>query len=72
MSSNKSETRVQCFPSVWAHQNNYTTTGTRPFKRECEIQVSAALPDWEVMTGGSIDRHKQGESGTPANHIAQA
>ncbi|GAA56999.1 hypothetical protein CLF_111978 [Clonorchis sinensis] len=35
MSSNKSETRVQCFPLVWTHRNNYARTGGRPFKREC-------------------------------------
>ncbi|KER22115.1 hypothetical protein T265_14939, partial [Opisthorchis viverrini] len=35
LSSNKSETRVQCFPLVWTHRNNYARTGTRPpFKRE--------------------------------------
>ncbi|GAA54099.1 hypothetical protein CLF_112168 [Clonorchis sinensis] len=34
MSSNKSETRVQCFPLVWTHRNNYARTGGRPFKRE--------------------------------------
>ncbi|KAG5453728.1 Plasminogen activator inhibitor 1 [Clonorchis sinensis] len=35
MSSNKSETRVQCFPLVWTHRSNYARTGGRPFKREC-------------------------------------
>ncbi|GAA51786.1 protein regulator of cytokinesis 1 [Clonorchis sinensis] len=35
MSSNKSETRVQCFPLVWTHRNNYARTGGGPFKREC-------------------------------------
>ncbi|KER23140.1 hypothetical protein T265_14703, partial [Opisthorchis viverrini] len=34
MSSNKSETRVQCFPLVWTGQNTNASTGTRPFKRE--------------------------------------
>ncbi|KER27410.1 hypothetical protein T265_05517 [Opisthorchis viverrini] len=34
MSSNKSETRVQCFPLVWTHRNNYARIETRPFKRE--------------------------------------
>ncbi|GAA55768.1 hypothetical protein CLF_108949 [Clonorchis sinensis] len=34
MSSNKSETRVQCFLLVWTHRNNYARTGGRPFKRE--------------------------------------
>ncbi|GAA49517.1 GTPase-activating rap/Ran-GAP domain-like protein 3 [Clonorchis sinensis] len=39
MSSNKSETRVQCFPLVLTHQNNYAKTGGRPFKREwCEYE----------------------------------
>ncbi|GAA48988.1 hypothetical protein CLF_102345 [Clonorchis sinensis] len=36
MSSNKSETRVQCFPLVWTHRNSYARTGGRPFKRERE------------------------------------
>ncbi|GAA33406.2 zinc finger protein [Clonorchis sinensis] len=27
ISSNKSETRVQCFPLVWTHRNNYARTG---------------------------------------------
>ncbi|KER23681.1 hypothetical protein T265_08490 [Opisthorchis viverrini] len=34
MRSNKSGTRVQCFPLVWTPRNNYARTGTRPFKRE--------------------------------------
>ncbi|GAA53322.1 hypothetical protein CLF_110003 [Clonorchis sinensis] len=39
MSSNKSETRVQCFPLMWTHRNNYARTGGRPFKREwCEYE----------------------------------
>ncbi|GAA52841.1 putative polypeptide N-acetylgalactosaminyltransferase-like protein 1, partial [Clonorchis sinensis] len=39
MSSNKSETRVQCFPLVWTHRNNYARTGGRPLKREwCEYE----------------------------------
>ncbi|GAA54951.1 hypothetical protein CLF_106179 [Clonorchis sinensis] len=39
MSSNKSETRVQCFSLVWSHRNNYARTGGRPFKREwCEYE----------------------------------
>ncbi|KAG5448862.1 hypothetical protein CSKR_103490, partial [Clonorchis sinensis] len=39
MGSNKSETRVQCFPLVWTHRNNYARTGGRPFKREwCEYE----------------------------------
>ncbi|KAG5449919.1 hypothetical protein CSKR_103644 [Clonorchis sinensis] len=39
MSSNKSETRVQCFSLVWTHRNNYARTGGRQFKREwCEYE----------------------------------
>ncbi|GAA54090.1 hypothetical protein CLF_112149 [Clonorchis sinensis] len=34
MSSNKSETRVQCLLLVWTHRNNYARAGERPFKRE--------------------------------------
>ncbi|GAA55766.1 hypothetical protein CLF_108947 [Clonorchis sinensis] len=34
MSSNKSETRVQCFRLAWTHQNNYARTEERPLKRE--------------------------------------
>ncbi|GAA54407.1 hypothetical protein CLF_102856 [Clonorchis sinensis] len=34
MSSNKSKTRVQCFPVVWSHKNNYARTGGRLYKRE--------------------------------------
>ncbi|GAA53587.1 hypothetical protein CLF_110579 [Clonorchis sinensis] len=42
MSSNKSETRVQCFSLVWTHRNNYARTGGRPFKREwCEYEQNA-------------------------------
>ncbi|KER22708.1 hypothetical protein T265_09269 [Opisthorchis viverrini] len=33
MSSNKCETRVQCFPLVWTHLNDYARTEGRPFKR---------------------------------------
>ncbi|GAA56928.1 hypothetical protein CLF_111847 [Clonorchis sinensis] len=44
MSSNKSETRVQCFPLVRTHRNNYARTGGRPFKREwCEYEHSVWL-----------------------------
>ncbi|KER27435.1 hypothetical protein T265_05538 [Opisthorchis viverrini] len=37
--SNRSETRVHCFPLVWTHQNNYARTGRRPFKRKrCDYE----------------------------------
>ncbi|KAG5446974.1 Semaphorin-3C, partial [Clonorchis sinensis] len=34
MSSNKSETGVQCFTLVWTHRDNYARTGGQQFKRE--------------------------------------
>ncbi|KAG5452910.1 hypothetical protein CSKR_107457 [Clonorchis sinensis] len=51
MSSNKGETRVQCFPLAWNHRNNYARTGGRPFKREwCEYEQNTypAKPQDEI------------------------
>ncbi|GAA56351.1 hypothetical protein CLF_110695 [Clonorchis sinensis] len=50
MSSNKSETRVQCFPLVWTHRNGYAKTGERPFKREC---APYSPKPYNVATHGS-------------------
>ncbi|KER29198.1 hypothetical protein T265_04131 [Opisthorchis viverrini] len=51
MSSNKSETRVHCFPLVWTHRNNYARTGTRPFKRESIKKRPNAATDHGVDVG---------------------
>ncbi|GAA50325.1 retrovirus-related Pol polyprotein from type-1 retrotransposable element R2 [Clonorchis sinensis] len=52
MSSNKNETRVQCFPLVWTHRNNYARIGGRPFKREwCEYEQNTypAKPQNDIV-----------------------
>ncbi|KAG5450101.1 hypothetical protein CSKR_102230 [Clonorchis sinensis] len=55
MSSNKSETRVQCFLLVGTHRNTYARTG-RPFKRKwCEYENSYFM-GW-VKEGWAATQH---------------
>ncbi|KER19854.1 hypothetical protein T265_15444, partial [Opisthorchis viverrini] len=54
MSSNQSETRVQCFPLVSTHRNNYT----RPFKREwCDYEQNT-YPTNAYMSACSVVKIK--------------
>ncbi|GAA48829.1 hypothetical protein CLF_102086 [Clonorchis sinensis] len=53
MSPNKSGTRVQCFPLVWTHRNNYARTGGRPFKREWQLSPK------KIETGRGLSKNFQ-------------